>query len=945
MIQSHCYCLSGIVITIYFCLLIHALASPTLHFCRHDQREALLEFRDEFPSSEFYASPWNKSSDRCHWKGVTCDDRYGQVISLDLTEAFLNGSLKANSSLFRLRYLRYLNLNMCELQGEIPSSLGNLSRLTLVDLSDNHLIGEIPASIGYLNNLRELILDMNNLIGKIPSSIEKLSSLTNLELSHNHLIGEIPASIGYLNNLRELILEYNNLIGKIPSSIGNLSSLTNLELSNNHLIGEIPTSIGNLSSLTDLSLSANLLVGEVPASIGNLNGLRVMDLSDNSLSGDFHILFANLTKLTDFDISFNKFTSTLPSDMSGFHNLESFDVSENSFVGPFPKSFFSIPSLQSLRLGENQFTGPIQLGNTSLSSFELQDLDLSYNRFDGPIPEYICEFINLASLYLDHNDFTGSIPRSISKLVKLESLYISNNKFTELSLSNNSFSGVFPDIFVNATHLVSLDVSRNQLEGKFPKSLINCKALQLVNVESNNIKDKFPSWLGSLPLLRVLSLRSNDFYGPLYHPPKSIGFQSLRVIDVSHNDLTGTLPPHYFSSWHEMTTNSELVTPGNDYMEDVYDIFPFIFYRSIEMVVKGVDMRFERLREDFRAIDLSGNRLYGKIPVSLGFLKELHLLNLSHNSFTEDIPRSLAKLTNLETLDLSSNKLSGEIPQDLGNLSFMSYMNFSHNRLQGPVPGGTQFQRQNCSSFTDNPGLYNLQEICGERHVPEPTPQQHEELLEEEEHMFSWVAAAIAYVLGVFCGFVIGYILASDIQEWFTEKFGRRKLRVTTTACVRGDDVWRFGAPVGSGEPRVGSPVVARSGGDVMVRAMRVPRTTFTSSSVAEPAGTMKKSYRCQKFQRLWAKLVMRKWLSKSVSEPEYGADTDEETDKHNVGLEIYYSSSDEDVEVSSTRRRESTQSRVSENAEDAMAAAAAAEFISNGNAQLLDEAFLNKFS
>ncbi|KAH0938341.1 hypothetical protein HID58_005802 [Brassica napus] len=102
------------------------------------------------------------------------------------------------------------------------------------------------------------------------------------------------------------------------------------------------------------------------------------------------------------------------------------------------------------------------------------------------------------------------------------------------------------------------------------------------------------------------------------------------------------------------------------------------------------------------------------------------------------------------------------------------------------------------------------------------------------------------------------------------------------------------------------------------------------SSSVAEPAGTMKKSYRCQKFQRLWAKLVMRKWLNRSASEPDYGADTEDESENVDVGLENYYSSSDEDGEISSTRRSESTQSRVCENGEDAMAAAAAAEFINN---------------
>ncbi|XP_013589651.1 PREDICTED: receptor-like protein 12 [Brassica oleracea var. oleracea] len=165
----------------------------------------------------------------------------------------------------------------------------------------------------------------------------------------------------------------------------------------------------------------------------------------------------------------------------------------------------------------------------------------------------------------------------------------------------------------------------------------------------------------------------------------------------------------------------------------------------MEMVNKGVETRFEGIREDFRAIDFSGNRFYGKIPEFIGFLKELHLLNLSNNAFTSDIPQSLENLTNLETLDLSSNKLSGQIPQDLGKLSFLSYMNFSHNLLQGPVPRGTQFQKQKCSSFSDNPGLYGLEEICGGPHYPNPTSQANEELSESEEPVFNWIAAAMAY--------------------------------------------------------------------------------------------------------------------------------------------------------------------------------------------------------
>ncbi|XP_024007641.1 type IV inositol polyphosphate 5-phosphatase 3 isoform X2 [Eutrema salsugineum] len=107
---------------------------------------------------------------------------------------------------------------------------------------------------------------------------------------------------------------------------------------------------------------------------------------------------------------------------------------------------------------------------------------------------------------------------------------------------------------------------------------------------------------------------------------------------------------------------------------------------------------------------------------------------------------------------------------------------------------------------------------------------------------------------------------------------------------------------------------------------------------VLEPASMMKKSYRRQKSQKLWAKLVMRKWLNISARDPEYGADTEDESENDDVTEENDDSSSDEDGGESRTRGRESTLSRVCENAEDAIAAAstavdaaaAAAEFTSN---------------
>ncbi|CAH2066758.1 unnamed protein product [Thlaspi arvense] len=163
MIRNHCYCFSG-VIGILSSILIHGLASPRLHFCRHDQRETLLEFKDEFRTGETFPSSWNKSSDCCLWEGVECDHKSGQVISLALSDKSLNGSLKTNSSLFNLQYLRELSLYNCNLQGMFPSSLGTLSRLTFVGLRGNALTGEIPSSLGNLSRLETLELGNNHLL-------------------------------------------------------------------------------------------------------------------------------------------------------------------------------------------------------------------------------------------------------------------------------------------------------------------------------------------------------------------------------------------------------------------------------------------------------------------------------------------------------------------------------------------------------------------------------------------------------------------------------------------------------------------------------------------------------------------------------------------------------------------------------------------------------------
>ncbi|XP_056845425.1 LOW QUALITY PROTEIN: receptor-like protein 31 [Raphanus sativus] len=226
MIPSQSYSYSSIV-SLYslflISLVLHTLASPTFHHCHHSQRDALLEFKNEFHlPNDTLLSSWNKSSrDCCSWKGVTCHAKSGKVISLYLDNTIpLNNSLKPNSGLFKLQHLHSLSLRNCSLHGEIPFSLGNLFRLTLLDLSYNYFLGQVPPSLG------------------------NLSRLTVLDLWGNRLVGQVPPSLGNLTQLRYLILSHNKLSGAIPFSFANLTKLYELNLHNNFLDSTLPDMSG-----------------------------------------------------------------------------------------------------------------------------------------------------------------------------------------------------------------------------------------------------------------------------------------------------------------------------------------------------------------------------------------------------------------------------------------------------------------------------------------------------------------------------------------------------------------------------------------------------------------------------------------------------------------------------------------------------------------------------
>lgn len=78
-------------------------------------------------------------------------------------------------------------------------------------------------------------------------------------------------------------------------------------------------------------------------------------------------------------------------------------------------------------------------------------------------------------------------------------------------------------------------------------------------------------------------------------------------------------------------------------------------------------------------LHLSGNKLSGYIPSSIGSLTSLEKLQISYSKLTGSLPESLGNLRRLTHLDLSENNLTGSLPKSLRYLTKLKVLYLNHN--------------------------------------------------------------------------------------------------------------------------------------------------------------------------------------------------------------------------------------------------------------------------
>ncbi|KAI4305806.1 hypothetical protein L6164_029149 [Bauhinia variegata] len=203
--------------------LFHLLSdfSSSLPLCRHDQSSALLHFKNSFSlnteASEwcdiYRNSPypktasWQNGSDCCLWDGVTCDTISGNVIGLDLSCSWLQGTFHQNSTFFQLTHLQTLNLAFNDFNGSpMPSHFGGLQSLVYLNLSQSKFAGKIPSTISRLSKLVSLDLSWNYDDLRIkPIQWKKLvqnaTNLRELVFSGIDMSSIKPSSLSFLMNL------------------------------------------------------------------------------------------------------------------------------------------------------------------------------------------------------------------------------------------------------------------------------------------------------------------------------------------------------------------------------------------------------------------------------------------------------------------------------------------------------------------------------------------------------------------------------------------------------------------------------------------------------------------------------------------------------------------------------------------------------------------------
>ncbi|KAG8481318.1 hypothetical protein CXB51_026171 [Gossypium anomalum] len=645
--------------------------------CWDEERVVLLQLQYVLTDIEYS----RESSDCYEWEWVECNIATRRVTQLSLGNPML-------------WYLEFFNASLFLPFEELRSL--DLSYLDLIGCVENEGFGKLSE----LRHLENLDLSNNRLNDSTVSSLSKISTLKSLNLKANDLFTRSNQTNAYLKWLSKL------------------GSLETLDLSETKMKNNLLLHLGGLSSLTTLKLEGNNLEGRIHLQeLCNLTNLKILDLSDDRIESirSSHGNILCLRKLKTLRLTQSYYSRKIVDfqELLVLSNVENLFLDSTPLDISFLQSIGILTSLKTLSLSSCDLTDTLPTHQGLCYLNNLEELNLNGNALSGAIPSCLGNLTSLRYLDISNNRFTGNIASTpLTNLAMLRFISLSENQF-QVPVSFNSFA--------NHSHLKVLLADENKLVAEpigfqiwWPKfqlkifSLFNCTIeehgklrlpnflyfqhdLRLVDLSYCNFGEiRFPHWLlQNNTRLEKLILKDSSIAGPLIlslHPNSK-----LSLLDISNNMIKHEIPRNFCS------------------------LFPHLEYlfMSQNALTANIPLCLGGLRR-LRMLDLSHNNLFGEIPEELGMSISLLYLRLSSNSLSGKIFPKIYHLFNslyalyldgnklegkildfspisfkiLEELDVSDNHFYGKLPRWLWNYTELVILDFSKNHFEGPIPLG-----------------------------------------------------------------------------------------------------------------------------------------------------------------------------------------------------------------------------------------------------------------
>ncbi|KAL5549666.1 hypothetical protein UlMin_004897 [Ulmus minor] len=550
-------------------------------------------------------------------------------------------------------------------------------------------------------------------INNFPSLLEL--HLRGCGLGHIH-----PLSYTNFTSLSILDVSNNNFTSFIPDWVFSLSNLVKLDLSSSQFIGSFPNGSFSLTSLTSLDVSGNSLSCTIPSYFYGFSNLEYLNLLENKLQGVVSNSIRNLTSLVALYLSDNKLNGSLPKSLGSLSNLQSLDISNNLFEGVVSKVHFAnLTNLLSLRASENSLSlrvnpywiPPFHLDYLLLRSWNLgsphfptwlksqngiRAIDLSNTGISEAIPIW---FLNLSTSFVYINLCENQISGEIPSIPTSYMIHLCSNKLKgpipsmpfsveELDLSNNYLSGDISESLCHPTgdsRLSVLLLGGNLLSGNIPDCWMYYPSLRVIDVSNNNLIGAIPNSMGFLDRLNSLHLRNNSLSGELLSSLRNC--TELGILDLGLNKFVGSIP-----NWIGISLPNLMIfiIRSNKFNDRIpVELCRLTGLQIFDAANNNLSGNIPRCFNNFS--QMANKKKLGRVSISyarLYFMGQSYYSSLESAILVtkgrEDIYETFLLL--VTSLDLSNNYLSGGIPKQLTSLQWLWSLNLSGNHLRGSIP-------------------------------------------------------------------------------------------------------------------------------------------------------------------------------------------------------------------------------------------------------------------